>query len=534
MTGGQAFIRSLIADQARAQRSPLALAALAAAGVSIAAAALLGVSGWFLTGAALAGLAGPIAAISFNFLLPSAVIRLLAIVRTALRYGERLSGHHAALEALAAIRAPLFARMAAGSPDRLFGFASGEAASRLGQDVDALQTAFVRRSAVWAAGGAIVAGVGLAALAGWVQAVIAGLAVVAQLFVARLLGRVLAERQGAQVQVELGALKSDLSMLEQGAPELVAYGAAPLALDALRGRGEALHSAQGRLAGAGGWMLAAQFAIMGLAVSGLLLTSLGGDAPLVALAVLGTVAAVEGAGAFAEAARLKGAAEAAIERLGELAEPHEPWAREIDPEAELGLKRLAEPLLAGGRLAVTGPSGCGKTSLIERLMALRSPRPGEWRVGETDVCEADAAGLRGLFAYAPQASRFIEGTVRQNLRLADLTATDAELLRALEDACLADRFAQAGGLDAWLAEDARILSGGERRRLILARAYVRRAPWLVLDEPTEGLDAEIEERVLRNLDDRLRATGQGLILVSHRPAPIGITERHLRLGDAAD
>ena len=128
MSAGASFVRDLLADQVRAQRAPLLLAALSAAGVAVAAAALLGVSGWFLTGAALAGLAGPAAAVAFNFLLPSAVIRLLAIVRTALRYGERLSGHQAALDALAEIRPPLFTRMAAARPGRLVHIASPGAA----------------------------------------------------------------------------------------------------------------------------------------------------------------------------------------------------------------------------------------------------------------------------------------------------------------------------------------------------------------------------------------------------------------------
>lgn len=100
--------------------------------------------------------------------------------------------------------------------------------------------------------------------------------------------------------------------------------------------------------------------------------------------------------------------------------------------------------------------------------------------------------------------------------------SDADLWRALEDVGLAERFRQGRGLETRLSDDARGLSGGERRRLTLARAYLRPAPWLVLDEPTEALDAAAEAHVIAALDRRLATTGQGLILISHRAAVLAL------------
>jgi ATP-binding cassette subfamily C protein CydC len=138
----------------------------------------------------------------------------------------------------------------------------------------------------------------------------------------------------------------------------------------------------------------------------------------------------------------------------------------------------------------------------------------------------DAA--RALFAYAPQQAVLLAGSVRENLKLALPSADDDALWAALEDADLADRVRAApAGLNAPLGENGARLSGGERRRLGLARAYLRPAPWLVLDEPTEGLDAVTEARVLERLAARLARTGQGLILVSHRPAPLALCQQHL-------
>lgn len=518
MRTGADFVRGLVRDQVRAQGGSLLAAAAAAAAVSIAAAALLGVSGWFLTGAAIAGLAGPAIAITFNFLLPSAVIRLLAILRTGLRYVERLSSHHAALEALADIRPRLFERMAAGDLERLMGRASGEVAARLGQDVDALQTAFVRRSAPWGAIGGMAAGVALAAFAGWFQALIAGLGVLIALAVARLLGRRLAADPGQAVQHALGALKSEISGLEQAAPELVAYGAQDWALTRAASRGDALYQAQTGLASAGGWIIAAHFAVMAMAVTLLLAVAPGADAALTALAVLGTISAIESAGAFADAERQRGSADAAIVRLGALTEAL-PAPTATRPSPVLRLRGLDTDLSPGDRIAILGRSGSGKTTLIERLIGLRRAQPGDASFGGLEASDLPETARRCLFAYAPQETRFISGTLRQNLSLAAPQPSDADLWRALEDVGLAERFRQGRGLETPLSDDARGLSGGERRRLALARAYLRPAPWLVLDEPTEALDAAAEAHVIAALERRLATTGQGLILISHR-APV--------------
>lgn len=518
MRTGADFVRGLVRDQVRARGGSLLAAAAAAAAVSIAAAALLGVSGWFLTGAAIAGLAGPAIAITFNFLLPSAVIRLLAILRTGLRYVERLSSHHAALEALADIRPRLFERMAAGDLERLMGRASGEVAARLGQDVDALQTAFVRRSAPWGAMGGMAAGVALAAFAGWFQALIAGLGVLIALAVARLLGRHLAGDPGQAVQHALGALKSEISGLEQAAPELVAYGAQDWALARAASRGDALYQAQTRLASAGGWIIAAHFAVMATPVTMLLAVAPGADAALTALAVLGTISAIESAGAFADAERQRGSAEAAIVRLGALTEAL-PAPTATRPSPVLRIRGLDTDLSPGDRIAILGRSGSGKTTLIERMIGLRGAQPGDVSFGGVEASDLPETARRCLFAYAPQETRFISGTLRQNLSLAAPQPSDADLWRVLEDVGLADRFRQGRGLETPLADDARGLSGGERRRLALARAYLRPAPWLVLDEPTEALDAAAEAQVIAALERRLATTGQGLILISHR-APV--------------
>ena len=184
------------------------------------------------------------------------------------------------------------------------------------------------------------------------------------------------------------------------------------------------------------------------------------------------------------------------------------------------------PFAPGSRIALMGPSGCGKTSLVEGLLGLRPLPPGRIVIGGRDAASLAPETLRATFAWAPQDAALMAGTVRDNLRLADDYAGEDRLWQALHDAAL-DTVVRAlpEGLDSWLGEDGARLSGGERRRLSLARAYLADAPWLLLDEPGEGLDVTVAAQVARRLDARLKRTGQGMILVSHRPVLSALCDR---------
>lgn len=524
---GVARLKTLIRAQERRQGARLLAASVCAALVSAAAVLLLGVSGWFITASALAGLAGPLVAHSFNFMVPSALIRFLAIARTGGRYGERITGHDAALKALAALRPQLFEGVARGPVTRALTLAGGEASSRMVQDVDAIQNRFVRLSAPWGAAAGMVAGIGLALLTGWTTALAIAAASALGVLAAALVGRGLAEPAGRAVQAASGELKTEFAAFAAAAPELQAYGIKPWAVEQLAERGAALERATQSLASAGGWILLSQSAAMALAIIGVMATAGAASPPLIALAILAAVTTVESAGALLTAFRHNGAVKAAVERLGDLLEaPTSTPRHSVAPRIDLSGTDLS--LSPPQRLAVSGPSGVGKTTLIERLMHLRQPVPGEANLGGLDVAAVSPDAARALFAYAPQQAVLLAGTVRENLKLALPGADDDALWAALEDADLADRVRAApAGLNAPLGENGARLSGGERRRLGLARAYLRPAPWLVLDEPTEGLDTATEARVLERLTARLERTGQGLILVSHRPAPLALCDLRL-------
>ena len=523
-----------MADQRRAQRGRLRLAALAAALVSSASVTLLGLSGWFITGAAIAGAGGLVVVQAFNYLLPAATIRMLAVVRTGSRYAERVSSHAAALKALAQLRPLLFARLASAPPGRAFSLSSGEASARMIQDVDAVQTLFVRLSGPWGAGAGTLAAIGLTLLAGPLPALVLATGIALTCLGGLLIGRVIADPAGRRVQIAMGLFKDRLSALQAAAPELRAYGLENWAADQVGGAARTLDHRKLQDAVAGGWIPVFQAATVAVIVTGVMATCLTAPLPLIALAALASVTGLEAAAALTAGLRQNGAAQEALRRLAEV----------LDDRAIEAAGEHSQPLIGDAvairsaeldmtppfRLGVVGPSGCGKTRMIETLMSLRPAGTDAFFIGGMPLEAADRNEVRARFAYASQEVRLLAGSVADNLRLADPQASDDDLWIALKDACLDDRVrALPGGLDTALGENADRLSGGERRRLGLARAYLRDAPWLVLDEPTEGLDRETEARVLDGLVRRIASRRQGLILVSHRSAPTALCDRVIDL-----
>ena len=518
-------LRTLIAAERRRERRGLRQAGLCAALVAIASVLLLALSGWFLTAAALAGGAGIVAAQAFNYMLPSAMIRLLAIVRTGARYGERLASHGAAFGALARLRPALYRAITAAPPMVALALGRGEATARLIGDVDAVEWRFVRLSGPWGGVAALASGAALTALGGWL-AMVATLACVAgALGLAQLWARQL-EQPGRAVQQAMGGLREEVATMGGAAAELRCFALEDWAADRIAAAGDRLAEAQERQAAVVARFEALHAVSVALSAASALLLSAGAGAPIAALAALAAAMTADAIApilrAMTESGRLR-EAEARLETVFDAVEVERP-APGVALDTNLVIDGNA--FSPGSRIALTGPSGCGKTTLIEGLLGLRSLPPGRIMIGGRDAATLPPVTLRATFAWAPQDSALLAGSVRDNLRLADEHATEGRLWQALHDAAL-DTVVRAlpEGLDTWLGEDGARLSGGERRRLSLARAYLGEAPWLLLDEPGEGLDALVAAEVARRLAARLKRTGQGMILVSHRPVLSALCER---------
>jgi len=507
---------------ARAQRRTMLAASFAGVIAAIAGIALVATSGWFLTGAAIAGTGGVAAVQAFNYLLPSAGIRGLAIARTLSRYFERLVGHKAALHTLANLRPRLFARLA-GAPVGAFVSGGGAIAALLGSDVEALEDLAIRRIAMTSATAGAVAGLVAALLAGAGAAIClaSGLALtlLATLhFAPRLLSKPHHDHGEA-----LQSLKAAYVEFAACSVELALYGQAGRVSAMLEAQARQLDSARLAIVRGEALLQGLHLAIAAATIAAMLAATRA-TLPLQALAALAAAGAFEAMTGLTQSLLQRARVNAALERLSAIAQLPPRIANRLQtqpsrrPSLSLSTTSGTTSVAPGGRVRLAGPSGCGKTRLVENLVGLRDDAPQVCRIDGIETTALGIDALREVFALSPQDAPLIAGTVAENLSLAKPGISEAAMWSALATACLADTVrAMPEGLHTWLGADGARLSGGQRKRLSLARALLTGKPWLVLDEPSEGLDTRTEQQLATNLDAWLRETGTGLLLVNHRP-----------------
>ncbi|WP_240339075.1 amino acid ABC transporter ATP-binding/permease protein [Novosphingobium sp. BW1] len=509
-------------------RHVLRLGTLSAIVAALSGLLLLGISGWFLTGAAIAGASGLLAVQTFNYLIPSAAIRLLAILRTVSRYGERMLSHKAALTAMADLRSRLFRLLAAQDTRYAPDVSAGEASARLIGDIESLEDLIVRQPTRPGSLAAALAGVALAALSGWLSALLlAGLLVIFP-FAVTALSRRLTAAPAHDAAEALGELRARYVDMAQARAEIAAYGLVDTVLDELAEPITRLDAARWTLFRAEAGVAAFQLFYGALAAIAVLATASGGPA-LAALGLLAATAAIEALAAISRTALRQARVEEGLRRLESLLDlaeqplPAAPSERFLAAPLRLGTHAIAP----GSHIALLGASGSGKTLALEALAGLRASTAPIW-VDDAPLAECAEDTLRGQFALSAQDAPLLAGSIADNLRLARPGITEDAMRAALATACLDERIARLpAGLDTLLGEDGAPLSGGERKRLSLARALLAGRPWLLLDEPTEGLDGATERELVRRLGGWLESTDTGLVLVSHRPHPLSLAQHSL-------
>ena len=498
---------------------------------------LMGTSAWLLSKAALHP---SIAALQVAIV----GVRAFGVSRAALRYLERLVSHDVTLRLLGRLRMALFRALVPLSPARLLGQRRGDLLGRLLEDVGTLESLYVRVLGPSLAA-TLIAGL-LAALLWSASSVLAvvgvcGLAfggVVAPHFAVRL-----GEAPGRRLVTVRGELLARLVDGVRGVADLLAFGREGAHARALAAISRDAVAEQGRLASTsalGGSLavLAADLttvAVLALAIPLVQAGTLDGvQLASVALLTLASFEAVaplplawHGLGAMREAARRLFDV---MDRPPAVSEPRgsAPAPLRSAPLLELRDLRFSYPggprpaldgvslrLERGRRVAVVGASGSGKSTLVHLLLRFWDAPLGSIRLEGHDLAEWPSDDARARVAFAAQRAHVFTGTLRENLLLARPGASAAELsavLRSVRLDALVERLPR--GLDGWVGEEGHQLSGGERQRLALARALLRPAAILLLDEPTAHLDALTEREVL---DEIVRAgEGRATLLVTHR------------------
>jgi ATP-binding cassette, subfamily C, bacterial CydC len=516
--------------------------------------ALLGLSGWFITAAGVAGLAG--AGLVFDVFGPGAAVRMLAFGRAAARYGERLTTHDATLKGLATIRVTLLAAMLRQPVQVLARLRGSERLNHLTIDVDALD-GLALRLVIPAFSAAFVL-VATFCLLGWLtsytvaswQVGSLAIGVIAAIWMS---ARV-TKRASRMSQRAMQALRMRFIDLMRGQVELASAGrlddwrlSVLSAQDRLQKAQADLDKAE-RQAGAllaimstvasGGALLAGAFAVR----AGTL------DVAHAALGFFSALALLEVAGPLSRGAAELGKMIDAGRRINaQFDAPEKQKRTRVGPEEQTGGKivinvsracfangarqlftNLSFTVGSGETVALAGPSGSGKTTLLNLVRGL-----GEPQTGRIDVCglrsadwtEADIARMIG---YLPQRSALFAGSIAQNLRLAKQDASETEMMDALRIAGLDETIMEKGGLNYVLGESGRGLSGGELRRLTLARILLRRPKILLLDEPTEGLDSKTARIVLDRVRRALPDTA--ILVAAHRSEELDWAQRRVEIG----
>ena len=510
-----------------------------AAGVALATAAG-GMALRPVTGTEAAGLAA--------LLLLPGMVRGLGVARVALRYGERMLTHAATFRALAGLRVWLFRGLARQSSGGLGFMRSGDALGRVVGDVEALDGVYLRIIVPGVAAVLLLPVlVGILALGrGGAALIVGGLFLLSALVLPWVAARLTLEAGGRLAETSAGLRSAALDAID-GIREVRAYGAEGRMLAAVQAREAALFQAQRQVSRRASWAQAAAFLCGQAALLAVLLSSGVAPGMLVAGLFL-TLAAFEVVGGMPRAGALAGYAAAAAGRITAAAtgpgvsdHPADPaplpdgtslrfegvgfrWR----PDRPAVMDGLTLDIPAGSRVAVLGPSGSGKSTLAALALKVVTPQAGRVLLGGVDVARLRAEDVRLRIAWLSQDTHLFSDTVRANLALARDDAADAELWAALDRAGIADTvrgFPE--GLDSWIGEGGLQVSGGQGRRLALARALLSQAPILILDEPATGLDFATERAFLLTLNDV--AAGRTVILIVHRLIGVERLDRIFRL-----
>ncbi|HBR7227293.1 TPA: cysteine/glutathione ABC transporter ATP-binding protein/permease CydC [Klebsiella aerogenes] len=498
---------------------------------------LLTLSGWFLSASAVVGVAG---IYSFNYMLPAAGVRGAAIIRTAGRYFERLVSHDATFRVLQHLRVATFSKLLPLSPAGLARFRQGELLNRIVADVDTLDHLYLRviSPLVGALVVILVVTIGLSVLDVTLALTLGGIMLATLLLLPPLFYRA-GKPSGEQITQLRGQYRQQLTSWLQGQAELMLFNASDRYRKQMEKTEQRWQEAQRRQAELTALSQALMLLIGGIAVIAMLWMAsegVGGNSQpgaLIALFVFCALAAFEALAPVTGAFQHLGQVIASARRITQITEqqPEVTFSQQAPQsfsqvaltlnevtfsypqQSAPALKDISLQVAAGEHIAILGRTGCGKSTLLQLLTRAWDPANGQIQLNGQPLSELSETTLRQAMSVVPQRVHLFSATLRDNLLLAAPQVSDARLADILARVGL-EKLLEDSGLNSWLGEGGRQLSGGELRRLAIARALLHDAPLMLLDEPTEGLDATTESQILDLLSEVMR--DKTVLMVTHR------------------
>lgn len=500
---------------------------------------LLSLSGWFLAASFLAG-----SALIFNFFYPSSGVRGLAIGRTISRYFERLVTHDATFRVLANLRVTIFKKLIPLSPSGLKRYRNSELLNRLVADVDTLDTLYLNLVTPFVSALMVIAfmAIGLSFVSGLLAVIICG-TLLALLAIFPTIFYHLGRKLGQNTVQSRAQYRAQFIEWIQLHAEFLLFGLVPEMTSKLQKTEEQWleqQSKESHLTGLSNALLVFSNGILLCVVIYLISSAIHAptaDYPqaLIALVIFCVMASTEILMPIGVAFLHLGQVIAAAERLNEITEQpaqvsfngSATWQEvvlnqpliEFDSvsfgypmQSEMATKSISLSIKAGEKIAIVGKTGSGKSTLFQLLNRNYAPTSGRILLNHCEFADYPEAVLRQHLVTLSQRVHIFNASLKQNLLMGNPTASDAQLLEVLETVGLA--YLNEDGLSLWLGEGGRPLSGGEQRRLGLARVLLSQADVILLDEPTEGLDRETEQLILRLILSH--CANKTLLMITHR------------------
>lgn len=500
---------------------------------------LLTTSGWFLAATAIAGL-GTL----FNFFYPSASVRGLAIGRTLFRYFEKLVTHDATFRILAKLRVQVFEKIIPLSPAVLNRYRNSDLLNRLVSDVDTLDSLYLRLIAPFIT--AIFVILAMCIGLSFVNAPLAlglGVSLLLLVLVIPTVFYLLGKKFGDKLVHSRALYRTQFLEFIQAQAELLLFNAEDKLKDNMAKTEANWQADQQKEANLSGFSTALSLFLNGLIIAAMLWFSsqaeFGNDEYRMAFIALFTFAALASfeilmplGSAFLHIGQVIASAERVTDIIEQQPLVTFNCKAEFDQNATTlieakdlsftyperqnrALENLNLTIQKGKKVAILGKTGSGKSTLLQLLVRNYDANQGQLFLAGKPIADYAEDTLRSQFCFLTQRVHVFSDTLRQNLQFASaVNISDEKMIEVLNQVGLGKLLEKEQGLDIWLGDGGRPLSGGEQRRLGLARILLNDAPILLLDEPTEGLDRETERQILRLI--LAHAENKTLIMVTHR------------------